>query len=71
MFPNLCMELHKRRITIRMLHKMLKSAGVNISLFRLHRKMAGKDDFCFYEAEMIKNVINTDLPLEILFDRSL
>lgn len=64
MYPNLRAELARRRITFSHLASMI---GVTVGT--MSQKNGGKASFTLDEAIAIKNVLETDMPLEELFQR--
>lgn len=69
MFPNLRAEMARKNITIRKLHELLNEIGVKISLSQLSLKLSGKYELTLPEADAIRNVLEIDIPLEVLFER--
>lgn len=69
MFPNLRAEMARRRITMRELCKELNERGIKIALSTLSQKINGKYEFTLEEADAIQAVLQTDIPLDILFER--
>lgn len=61
-YPNLKTELARADMT---LTELAKKIGVTNSTLSL--KVNGKNDFTFSEAGKIKEVLSSDLPLDVLF----
>ena len=65
MYPNLKAELARRNITYEMLADKL-----NISVSSVCLKLNGKSPITLIEAKQIKKIVNTDLPIEKLFEEA-
>ena len=63
MFPNLRAEMARRNLTI---EKMAESCGVSTQTMSL--VLSGKRRLTYSMALSIKNALDVDIPLEILFD---
>lgn len=63
MYKNVKAEFARKGLTLELVAKEL---GITIST--LSQKMNGKYPFTLNEAKAIKNVLEVDIPLEILFE---
>lgn len=64
MYPNLRAEMVRKNITVEQLAEFL---GIDIST--LSRKLNGKSGFTFRETLMIKDFLQTEMPVEVLFEQ--
>lgn len=62
MYPNLRAELARRNMTIQ---ELADKAGINRST--MYQKMSGEFDFFYKECLKIKNALQTEIPIEVLF----
>lgn len=70
MYPNLKAEFARRNFTLEKIVEIMKERGRSMSLGTLSSKMRGLFPFTYDEAIFIKNdVLETDIPLEVLFER--
>ncbi len=65
MYPNCKAELARQDITLEKLAKVLGLALTTVSL-----KLNGRYPLTLREAKAIKNFLNVDIPLEILFEEA-
>ena len=65
MYPNCKAELARRDIT---LEKLAKVLGLTITT--VSQKLNGRYPLTLREAKAIKNFLNVDIPLEILFEEA-
>ena len=68
MYPNLRAELARRGMTIKQLNKEMRKTE-KIAESTLFHKMTGKSEFTLAEAMQIKGILDTGLPIEVLFNR--
>jgi len=68
-YPNLRAEMKRKGITQRDLVNVLKDRDSKICLTTLCNKMTGKSGFTFAEVVAIKDILGTDIPLEVLFQK--
>lgn len=66
MYPNIRAEMVRRGITQRQMVNKLAERGRKMSLSKFSSKMTGKQEFTFGEAVAIKQILQTELPLETL-----
>lgn len=62
MYPNVEAEIARKRTT-----KTKLARQMGITLGTLSLKLSGKSDITFPEAIKIKQLLNVDMPIEILF----
>lgn len=67
MFPNIKAEMVRRRISQKDLLTSLKERGIKMCYTTLSLKLNGKQGFLFREAVAIKEILRSELPLEVLF----
>lgn len=65
MYPNVRAEMARKKVTLAILGEELNLSTTTISL-----KLNGKYSISLDEAKKIKKVLETDLPLEILFEEA-
>lgn len=64
MYPELLAEMARKNITIT---QIARDPRINRTVSTMSLKINGKADLLFREAIVIKQIIGSDLPLEILF----
>ena len=64
MYPNLRAEMVRKNITVEQLAEFL---GIDIST--LSRKLNGKSGFTFRETLTINDFLQTEMPVEVLFEQ--
>lgn len=69
MYPNVRAEMVRRGLTQRKMVSDLADRGCKMSLSTFCNKMTGKSEFTFGELLAVKAVLETDMPLEMLFAR--
>lgn len=67
MYPNLKAEMVRRRISQKDLLTSLNERGIKMCYTTLSFKLNGKQGFLFREAVAIKDILQSELPLEVLF----
>ena len=70
MYPNLNAEFARKNLTLENVVDELKKRGINMAVTTLSLKKNGKYSFTLKEAKAIKAVVDTDLPLEVLFEEA-
>ena len=65
MYPNLKAEFARRGFTLEMVAKRL-----GVALSTLSQKLRGVYPFTLNEAKKLKEILETDLPLEVLFEEA-
>lgn len=63
MYPNLRAEMKRKGITLAWLAEQL-----GITIGTLSQKLTGKSPFTLNEAKKIKEILELDIPIEILFE---
>ena len=63
MYPNLRAEMKRKGITLAWLADQL-----GITIGTLSQKLTGKSPFTLNEAKKIKEILELDIPIEILFE---
>lgn len=64
MYPNVDAERARLKITLSMI---AEDPRIDCTVSTLSLKLAGKAPLLFKEAVAIKDILNSDLPLEVLF----
>ena len=64
MFPNLRAEMARKGMT---LTELAEKTGM--SLQKMSGRMNGKQEFTYSEAYLIKQALDVDIPLEVLFEK--
>ena len=64
MYPNVEAEKAKKKVT---LEKMAHDERINCTVSTMSQKLNGKAPLSFKEALAIKDILNSDMPLEELF----
>jgi transcriptional regulator with XRE-family HTH domain len=68
MYPNLKAELARKNITLEKLSKALEERGIYKTIQTLSNRINGKCTFTLDEAKAIKEILGTDIPIDILFE---
>lgn len=66
MYPNVRGEMARKRLTLEPIAKEL-----NITITTLSLKLNGRAPITLNEAKAIKRILETDIPLEILFEEGM
>lgn len=66
MYPELRAEMARKNITVTMI---ATDPRINRTVGTMSMKLSGKADLLFREAVIIKEIVKSELPLEILFRR--
>ena len=67
MFPNVKAEMARKNITLEMI---AKDPRINCTTSTLSLKLNGKYPLKWCEAVAIKEILGSDLPLEVLFEEA-
>lgn len=68
MYPNFRAETARKKLTLERIVEELRKRGYKISVSHLSQKLAGKYPITLKEAKDLKEIIETDLPIEELFE---
>lgn len=71
MFPNLNAEIARKGFTQKQIVDKLKDKGFNITVPMLSLKLSGKYELYFKEAKALKEIVETDIPLDVLFEEAI
>lgn len=69
-YPNIRAEFARKGFTRNNIVEELKKRGINMRAPILSDKLTGKADFTLGEAKVIKEIVGTDLPIEVLFEEA-
>ena len=67
MYPNLRAEIARKNLTQADIVEKLKARGFNITVPMLSQKLSGKYLIYLDEAKALKAIVETDIPIEVLF----
>ena len=70
MYPNFNAEYARKGLTLEKTVEELKKLGINMTVPTLSNKKNGKFPITLNEAKALKSVLETDLPLETLFEEA-
>ena len=70
MYPNVKAEMARKNLTLETIVKRLQERGSKITIANLSLKLNGKTKLTLKEAKALKSVIETDVPLEKLFEEA-
>jgi hypothetical protein len=70
MYSNLRAEIARKNLTLEKIVEKLKERGINITVSMLSLKLNGKYEIYLKEAKALKEIVETDLPLDILFEEA-
>ena len=70
MYSNLRAEIARKNLTLEKMVEKLKERGFNISVSMLSQKLNGKYEIYLKEAKALKEIVETDLPLDVLFEEA-
>ena len=68
MYPNVKAELARKGITLEKLAEELEQRGMKRTVATLSNKFTGKFPITLNEAKAIKDVLDTEIPIEELFE---
>ena len=68
MYPNFRAECARKKLTLEKIVEELRKRGYKISVSHLSQKLAGKYPITLKEAKDLKEIIETDLSIEELFE---
>lgn len=67
MYPNFNAEYARKNFTLEKFVEELKKRGISMTVGTLSQKKTGKYPITLNEAKVFKEIVETDLPLDILF----
>lgn len=67
-YPNLKAELARKNITLEKLSQALEKRGIKKTIQTLSNRINGKCTFTLDEAKAIKEILETDIPIDTLFE---
>lgn len=70
MYPNLKAEFARKNLTLCKIVEELKKMDCKMTVSTLSMKLNGKFPLTLNEAKALKHVVETDLPLEVLFEEA-
>lgn len=70
MYPNLRAEIARNNLTLEKIVEKLKEKGITCTVSMLSLKLNGKYEIYLKEAKALKELLSTDLPLDILFEEA-
>ncbi len=70
MYPNLRAEIARKDYTLKKIVEEMKKRGFNLTITMLSQKLNGKYDLYLNEAKALKEIVETDLPIDILFEEA-
>lgn len=70
MFPNLNAEIARKGLTLERIVEELKKRGFNMTVSMLSQKLNGKYKLYFNEAKALKEIVETNLSLDELFEEA-
>ena len=70
MYSNLRAEIARKGLTLEKIVEKLKERDINITVSMLSLKLNGKYEIYLKEAKALKEIVETDLPLDILFEEA-
>lgn len=68
MYPNLKAEIARKGLTLLKIVEELKKRGINMTVSMLSLKLNGKYPLYLNEAKALKEIVETDIPIDILFE---
>ena len=71
MYPNLKAEIARKGFTLEKLVEELKRRGFTITVSMLSQKLNGKYDIYLNEAKALKSIVETDIPIDVLFEEAI
>lgn len=71
MYPNLKAEIARKGFTLEKLVEELKRRGFNITVSMLSQKLNGKYDIYLNEAKALKAIVETTIPIDVLFEEAI
>lgn len=70
MFPNFNAEYARCNLTLEKVVDELEKRGISMTVSTLSQKKNGKYPITLKEAKALKEIVNTDLPLDVLFQEA-
>ena len=68
MYSNLRAEIARKNLTLEKMVELLKEKGFTLTVSMLSQKLNGKYEIYLKEAKALKEILETDLTLDFLFD---
>jgi hypothetical protein len=70
MYPNLKAEIARKGFTLKMIVERLNAKGIDMTVSMLSLKLNGKYEIYLKEAKALKEIVETDIPIDILFEEA-
>lgn len=70
MYPNMRAEIARKGLTLDEIVNEMKKRGFNITVPMLSQKLNGKYPLYLREAKALKEIVETDIYLDILFEEA-
>lgn len=70
MYPNFNAEYARKGLTLEKLSDEMEKRGCKRTIPTLSQKLNGKFTLTLNEAKVLKEIVGTDLPLDILFEEA-
>lgn len=70
MYSNLRAEIARKNLTLEKIVEKLNERGINITVSMLSLKLNGKYEIYLKEAKALKEIVETDIPIDILFEEA-
>lgn len=70
MYPNYKAELARKGFTLEKLAEEMDKRGCKRTVPTLSQKLTGKQPITLKEAKVMKEVVESDLPIDILFEEA-
>lgn len=67
MYPNMRAEIARKNLRLEDIVAKMKKKGFNLSVSMLSQKLNGKYPLYLDEAKALKAIVETDIPIEVLF----
>ena len=71
MYPNLKAEIARKSLTLGKIVDKLADKDISITISMLSQKLNGKYPIYLKEAKALKEIVETDLPLDVLFEEAI
>lgn len=68
MYPNFRAERARKKLTLENIVEEMRKKGYKITVSHLSQKLADEYPITLAEAKDLKEIVGTDLPLEVLFE---
>ena len=70
MYPNMRAEIARKGLTLEEIVIEMKKRGFNLTVPMLSQKLNGKYEIYLNEAKALKKIVETDIPLDTLFEEA-